>query len=147
MQQNGTLTAKRMPKYHFAVGLPNLVDSVAGRDGNTISEIGYHFGKQSVTTVLVWIVQNLYFQHCGNIMGPTGIAAGDGFQDGGVSLLDVRFCEDTLVVAKSFEEIGRVLEMVGGCPPTSCFCSANAGKKRRFNDAEPTSIRAQCPGR
>lgn len=61
-------------------------------------------------------------------MGPTGIAAGDGFQDGEVSLLDVRFSHDILVFAKSFEEIGRVLEMLVGALRQVGFVP-NAGKR------------------
>lgn len=97
---------------------------------------GHHFGKRCVTMVarhrtrVVLSKTNIfiYFQHCRNIVGPTGIAAGDGFQDGGVSLLDVRFSDDILVFAKSFEEIGRVLEMLAGALRQVGFVP-NAGKK------------------
>ena len=35
---------------------------------------------------------------------------GYNFQDGGVSLLDLRFADDILIFAKSYEEIGHVLD-------------------------------------
>ena len=34
------------------------------------------------------------------------------FQDGGVSLLDLRFADDILICPKSYEEIGQVLNML-----------------------------------
>ena len=37
---------------------------------------------------------------------------GYNFQDGGVSLLDLRFADDILLVAKSYEEIGHVLDVL-----------------------------------
>ena len=38
--------------------------------------------------------------------------AGYNFQDGGVSLLDLRFAGDILVFAKSYEEIGHVSDVL-----------------------------------
>lgn len=87
MQQNGALSAKRMPKYHFAVGLPNLGGNGCGQCGkkgrkhgtriwaSLLQAVCNHGGEASHPG---WVVQNKYFQHCGNIVGPTGIEAGDG---------------------------------------------------------------------
>ena len=40
------------------------------------------------------------------------IGVGYNFQDGGVSLLDLRFADDILIFVKSYEEIGHVLDVL-----------------------------------
>ena len=106
-------------------------------------------GGHGVSQHLVWILQSLYYQQRGKIVGSMedsfefDIAAGVrqgcvlsprlfrsllecalskwraqchgvgyGFQDGGVSLLDPRLADDILIFAKSYEEIGQVLDML-----------------------------------
>lgn len=102
------------PKYHFAVGLPNLGGNGCGQCGRKGQKDNIRIWASLWQAVCGksphpgWIVQNGYFQHCGNIVGPTGIAAGDGFQDGGVSLLDVRFSDDIRVCS-----LNRLKRLVG----------------------------------
>ena len=106
-------------------------------------------GDHGVSPHLVWILQNIYCQQCGKIVGSMedsvefDIAAGVrqgrvlsprlfcsglewalskwraqchgvgyDFQDGGVSLLDLRFADDILIFETSHEEIGQVLDML-----------------------------------
>ena len=106
-------------------------------------------GDHGVSQHLVWILQVLYYQQRGTIVGSMensiefDIAAGVrqgcvlsprlfcsvlewalskwrarlhgvgyNFQDGGVSLLDLRFGGDILIFAKYYEEIGHVLDVL-----------------------------------
>ena len=106
-------------------------------------------GDHGASPHLVWILQNLYYQQRGKIVGsmvgsfefdiaagvrqgcvlsprlicsilewalskcrPQCHGVGYDFQDGGFSLLDLRFADDILIFAKSYEEIGHVLDML-----------------------------------
>ena len=121
-------------------------------------------GAHGVSQHLVWILQVLYYQQRGTIVGSMensvefDIAAGVrqgcvlsprlfcsvlewalskwraqlngvgyNFQDEGVSLLDLRFADDILIFAKSYEEI-------------SWSCSER-WEDKNFDDAEPTPSR------
>ena len=116
---------------------------------------------------MVWILQLLYYRHCGTIVGSMedslgfdiaagvqqgrvfsphlfcsilgwplskrraqGNGVGYDFQDGGISLLDLRFADDVLVCAKSYEEIGHVLDMLVDAFRKVGFV-LNAGKNKK----------------
>ena len=65
---------------------------------------------------------------------------GYNFQDGGVSLLDLRFAHDILIFAKFYEEIGHVLDVLVDAL-RQVGLVVNAGKTKTFDDAEPTPSR------
>ena len=158
------------PLWIISLALPKAFDRVYWES------LWQAVGDHGVSPYLVWILQNLYFQQCGKIVGSMedsvefDIAAGvrqgcvlsprlfcselewalskwraqcNGvgydFQDGGASLLDLRFADDILIFAKSYEEIGLVLDMLVDAL-RQVGLVLNAGKtKIFFNDAEPTS--------